>query len=148
MNYETVKNHQCLMCFSEDVEITLVKSKIPERETVAEIEFDRPMIKCHDCNEISESVESANMVINAEIESQKILTANEIKQIRKNLPHKYTQKQFSDLIGAGTASVARWESNGKTKDKIPNHANILLLKLLRDVPEIYWKLLYYKMKEI
>jgi DNA-binding transcriptional regulator YiaG len=147
MNYETVKNHQCLMCFSKNVEITLVKSKIPERETVAEIEFDRPMIKCHDCNEISESVESANMVINAEIESQKILTANEIKQIRKNLPNKYNQTEFAKLIGASVPSVARWESRGKSHLK-PNESNTIILKLLRDVPEIYWKLLYYKMKEI
>jgi DNA-binding transcriptional regulator YiaG len=96
---------------------------------------------------ISESVESANMVINAEIESQKILTANEIKQIRKNLPNKYNQTEFAKLIGASVPSVARWESRGKSHLK-PNESNTIILKLLRDVPEIYWKLLYYKMKEI
>ena len=146
MDNQVVENHQCLMCFSEDVEITLVKSKIPERETVAEIKFDRPMVRCHDCNEISESVESANMVVNAEIESQKILTANEIRQIRKNLPSKYNQTEFAKLIGASVPSVARWESKGKSHLK-PNESNTIILKLLRDVPEVYWKLLYNKIKE-
>tara|TARA_R100001244_G_scaffold15238_1_gene17014 strand:+ start:420 stop:674 length:255 start_codon:yes stop_codon:yes gene_type:complete len=76
-----------------------------------------------------------------------ILTSNEIKEIRKNLPSKYNQRKFAKLIGASVPSIARWESNGKLKHERPNPAYMTLLKLLRDVPEVYWKLLYNKMKE-
>tara|TARA_R110002111_G_scaffold259924_1_gene330523 strand:+ start:319 stop:546 length:228 start_codon:yes stop_codon:yes gene_type:complete len=71
---------------------------------------------------------------------------HEIKKIRKNLPSKYNQTEFAKLIGASVPSVARWESKGKSHLK-PNESNTIILKLLRDVPEVYWKLLYNKIKE-
>ena len=71
---------------------------------------------------------------------------HEIKKIRKNLRSKYNQTEFAKLIGASVPSVARWESKGKSNLK-PNESNTIILKLLRDVPEVYWKLLYNKMKE-
>jgi HTH-type transcriptional regulator/antitoxin MqsA len=114
---------------------TIVTTRIGRRAIPVSGKF----LQCQgDCREIyfepGEADEVSRRAAEIARTSDELLTPQEIREIRRQ--HDLTQQQLEQLLNVGPKTVVRWEKG----TVVQNAATDTLLRLLRDVPAVYWHL--------
>lgn len=118
---------ECIACDNQNMsEQNLRFEGMLKGET---LEFIAPAFKCPDCKEVFSTVEHKKIGLVALADAYRkkhgLLTSAQIRGYRESLG--MSQDQFAKFLGAGVASIKRWESN-----TVQDSSNNELIKLKCD----------------
>ena len=130
-----IKKKYCPKCLSEDVKLTEELEVLEVREQgMEEVQYWLPQIECTDCG-TSVSFEAVSAMHDAACFAQNLITAEQIKRIRKR--YHMNTAAFAALTGISETSIKRWESRAF----FPNRSDTTLIKLIdRHGPDIIYEL--------
>lgn len=127
--YIEIKTERCLDCLSLNVTKNYEWQELPKQDDWKDTRFLMPYIECNDCGSKIEAPEADIVMHDAACKAQGLLTPSEIVELRNE--YELSQKDFSEFLGLGGATIARWES----RKTFPNKAYDILLKILMNVPQ-------------
>lgn len=135
---------ECLACDNQNM--SEQKLRFEGKLKGETLEFLAPAFKCSDCGEVLSTVEHKKIGLVALADAYRkkhgLLTSAQIRGFRESLG--MSQDQFAKFLGAGVASVKRWESNtvqdSSNNELIklkcdPNYAEGNLVAKLTAIPE-------------
>lgn len=119
-----IKKRYCPKCISDDVKFTETLEVLESSDSKMEpVEYWLPQIKCSQCG-TSAAFEAVNAMHDAACFAQKLITPEQIKNIRKK--YQMNTKAFADLTGINETTIKRWESRAF----FPNKADTNLIKII------------------
>ena len=121
-----VNQNECFAC-GNSVDITYELTKVDGPEGWGEVSFYAPILDCSKCDKQIFAPEYHKIENEAMCIAAGVLTPDEIKSIRKNIPWGSNNTIFSQILGFGSSTIARYESGGS----IPSKAHNRILKLLK-----------------
>ena len=132
-----VKNKVCFSCMSKKVKIEYVETQLDGQNGWLNVSYFMPYIYCENvkCNDIQLAPEASVCTHEAVCAAQEILSASQIKNIRKEYQSKNKSsgtnaEHFAEHLKLGLSTVLRWESGSSYINK---HSDMFLKILASDL---------------
>lgn len=121
-----VNQRHCFVC-GGPVGISYELTNVDGPEGWSDVSFYAPILDCSKCDDQIFAPEYHQIENEAMCLAAGVLTPDEIKSIRKNIPWGNNNVIFSKILGFGSSTIARYESGAS----IPSKAHNKILKFLK-----------------
>ena len=132
-----VENKVCFSCMSKNVKIKHVETQLDGQNGWLDVSYFLPYIYCKNekCNDVQLAPEASVCTHKAVCAAQEILSASQIKEIRKDYQSKNkasgtNAEHFAEYMKLGLSTVLRWESGSSYINK---HSDMFLKMLASDL---------------
>lgn len=114
-----IKNKFCFEC-NKEMHVSYGLKKVDGPKEWMDVSFYAPLLECKNCNDSFFPPEYAKIAHEASCKAAGVLTPDEIKSIRKNISWGNNNVVFSQILGFGSSTIARYESGASIPSKVHN----------------------------